>query len=130
MALAACGGASATPSPSSLENVSPPVVEATAPVQSEVPSSAPTEPAGAYTATAICDAIGLRKTPSTSGARLKVINSGTAVHVVAAVDGTAYKAGACGTSGSGWLEIDKVGGASVQDLYGVSLVYAAAGFFQ
>ena len=82
------------------------------------------------TSTAVCDGITLRKTPSGSGARVKVINSGTAVHVAATIKGTAYTAGSCGTSGSSWLKIDKVAGKTVKSAYGVKYVYAAAGFFQ
>jgi len=59
-----------------------------------------------------------------------VITSGTAVHFVATVTGTAYTAGACGNSGNTWLKIDKVGGKSAQSAYGVKYVYAAQGFFQ
>jgi 3D (Asp-Asp-Asp) domain-containing protein len=78
----------------------------------------------------MCDSVSLRKSASSSAARLKVIPSGTSVHVVATVTGTAYTAGSCGTSGSDWLKIDKVGGKTAKTLYGVSYVYAAAGFFQ
>ena len=81
-------------------------------------------------ATAICDGITLRKTPASSGAKVKVINSGTAVHVVATVNGTAYSVGSCGTSGSTWYKIDKVGGKTAKAAYGVQYVYAASGFFQ
>lgn len=78
----------------------------------------------------MCDNVSLRKAASSSAARVRVIPSGTSVHVVATVTGTAYTAGACGSSGSDWLKIDQVGGKSAKSLYGVSFVYAAAGFFQ
>jgi hypothetical protein len=80
--------------------------------------------------TAVCDGITLRKKAASTGTKVKVIGSGTAVHVVGTVNGTAYTANSCGTSGSNWLKIDKVGGKSVQSTYGVKYVYAAAGFFQ
>ncbi len=79
---------------------------------------------------AICDGISLRKSPTSTSAAVSKINSGTAVHVVATVTGTAYTAGSCGVSGSDWLKIDKVAGKGVKAKYGVPYVYAAAGFFQ
>lgn len=138
-ALAACGGSTGSPSPSG-SGASP----ATASSSPSGPAGASSEPTAsgseaaaspsaalpAGSMTAICDGISLRKAASSSGAKLKVINSGTAVHVVATVDGTAYTAGSCGTSGSSWLKIDQVGGKAVKSLYKVNYVYAAAGFFQ
>ena len=78
----------------------------------------------------MCDGISLRKLPKATGARVKSINTGTVVHVAARVTGTAYTAGACGNSGDTWLKIDKVGGKTAKAAFGVSYVYAAAGFFQ
>jgi hypothetical protein len=136
LALAACGDSSATQSPSASDiGSSAPSADSSssaAPISSltptEVPVTAP--PASGSTLTAICDGISLRKSASTSSSRLKTINSGTAVHVVATVNGTAYSAGSCGASGRSWLKIDKVGGKSAKSAYGVTYVYAAAGFFQ
>jgi hypothetical protein len=137
MVLASCGDSSATPSPStSAAESSMPSADAgssSTPSESQAPGEATPAASAATsgsTSTAICDAISLRKSPSSSSTRLKTINSGTAVHVVAEVSGTAYSAGSCGTSGSTWLKIDKVGGKSVKSAYGVSYVYAAAGFFE
>ena len=139
MALAACGGSSGSPSPSSSDagssaapsgstsapgDASPAASES---VNTDSPSaSLPAE----GISSAVCDAISLRKSPASSGAKVNAINSGTAVHVAATVSGTAYTAGACGTSGSEWLKIDKIGGKTAKSLYGVTYVYAAAGFFQ
>ncbi|MHB8961073.1 MAG: SH3 domain-containing protein [Candidatus Limnocylindrales bacterium] len=135
MALAACGGSSGSPSPSASDagssaaaSGSPSTLPAS-PTASEVASPSAAPPA-AGTSTAVCDGISLRKSPSSTAAKVRAINSGTSVHVVATVSGTAYTAGACGTSGSEWLKIDKVGGKTAKSLYGVTYVYAAAGFFQ
>jgi glucose/arabinose dehydrogenase len=134
IALAACGGSSASPSASSASTQSPSEVASSSapPVASVEPSIAPAESAPAITdtATSICGAVVLRKQPSSASGKVKVIATGTAVHVVETVAGTAYTAGSCGTSGSDWLKIDQVGGKSVKTAYGVQYVYAAAGFFQ
>jgi len=140
MALAGCGGSSTSPSPSASgsgsasSSPSAGASSSSRPVASTEPGasvepSASTVVSGS-SATAICDGITLRKTPASSGAKVKVINSGTAVHVVATVNGTAYSVGSCGTSGSTWFKIDKVGGKTAKAAYGVQYVYAASGFFQ
>jgi hypothetical protein len=54
----------------------------------------------------------------------------TKVRVVATVDGEAYTTGACGTSGSQWVKVDRVNGTSMRKLYDVPFGYAAAGFFE
>ncbi len=134
--LAACGGSSATPSPSASDQGSAAPSAAagpsSAPLESPPPTASPSPavPGPGSTATAICNGIGLRKAASASSTKLKTINSGTAVHVVDTVTGTSYTAGSCGTSGDTWLKIDKVGGKSAKSAYGVTYVYAAAGFFQ
>jgi hypothetical protein len=137
MVLAGCGDSSATASPtgsSSVESVAPSSDSGAsmAPSESQSPSEAPiaSQTASGSTSTAICDAISLRKSASTSSSRVASINSGTAVHIVGTVHGTAYTAGSCGTSGSSWLKIDKVAGKSAKASYGVTYVYAAAGFFE
>ncbi|MFN8631506.1 MAG: hypothetical protein U0838_14670 [Chloroflexota bacterium] len=136
MALAACGGSSGSASPSASDTGSAsPSAEASSsagPISSASPSeeASASLPASGSTATAICDGISLRKKASSSGTKVKTIGSGTEVHVAATVTGTAYSAGSCGTSGNTWLKIDKVGGKSVKTTYGVSYVYAAAGFFE
>ena len=134
MVLSACGGSSASPSASSAASESPSAAASgtAAPVASNPPSTEPTasQPVDTSSATTICGAVVLRKQPSSSGAKVKVLPTGTVVHVVATVTGTAYTAGACGTSGSDWLKIDQVGGKSAKAAYGVQFVYAAAGFFQ
>jgi hypothetical protein len=138
-ALAGCGGSSATPPPSASSGASASAASSAASSASIEPGAsstaattpaADTSPPDTSTYTAICDGISLRKAASSSAARLKTISSGTAVHVVATVQGTAYTAGSCGTSGSTWLKIDKVAGRTAKAAYGVTYVYAAAGFFQ
>jgi len=137
-ALAACGGSSSSASPSASgsgsSSTSPSADASTSadPAATNQPSVAPSASTAVpgSTATAACDGVTLRKTPSSSGSKVKVITSGTAVHFVATVTGTAYTAGACGNSGNTWLKIDKVGGKSAQSAYGVKYVYAAQGFFQ
>lgn len=136
MSLAACGGSSGTASPSASGSGAPSASagasSSAAPLDSASPSAEATAslPVSGSTATSICDGISLRKKAASSGARVKVIPSGTEVHVVATVNGTAYTASGCGTSGNTWLKIDRVGGKSVKSAYGVSYVYAAAGFFE
>ena len=138
MALAACGGSSGSPSPSasgagssSAASGSPSSNPGASPTASDGANEAsPSAAAPAGTSTAVCDGISLRKSPSSTAAKVRAINSGTSVHVAATVSGTPYTANACGTSGSEWLKIDKVGGKTVKSLYGVNYVYAAAGFFQ
>jgi hypothetical protein len=136
LTFAACGGSSPSPSPSASEQgaVTPSAgtSASTAPQESTAPATEETSaaPATGSIATAICDAIILRKAASTSASRLKTINSGTAVHVVETVSGSTYQAGSCGTGGDTWLKIDEVGGKSATSAYGVTYVYAAAGFFQ
>ena len=140
MALAGCGGSSGSPSPSASGSGSGstsarPSVGAsssTSPTATSQPSDAPSASTAVSgsSATAICDGITLRKAPGSTGAKVKVINSGTSVHVVATVNGTAYSASSCGNGGSTWLKIDKVGGKTAKAAYGVQYVYAASGFFQ
>ena len=138
MALAACGGSSGSPSPSasgagssSAASGSPSSNPGASPTASDGANAAsPSAAAPAGTSTAVCDGISLRKSPSSTAAKVRAINSGTSVHVAATVTGTPYTAGACGTSGSEWLKIDKVGSRTAKSLYGVTYVYAAAGFFQ
>jgi hypothetical protein len=134
LTLGACGGSSATPSPtiSSEVSLAPSVAPVSAPPESLQPSLAPASeaPVAGSTSTAICDGISIRKSSTTSSTRLGSINSGTAVHIVATETGQSYTAGACGTSGDTWLKIDRVGGKDAKSVYGVTDVYAAAGFFQ
>jgi hypothetical protein len=136
MALAGCGGSSGSPSPSasgsSAPSASAGASSSVPPAKSNPPSAEATAslPAVGSDATSICDGVSLRKKPASTAAKVKVINSGTAVHVAATVTGAAYTAGACGASGNSWLKIDKVGGKSVKSTFGVSFVYAAAGFFE
>jgi hypothetical protein len=138
IALVGCGGSSSSASPSASGAGSSAASPSTSASRSAGPAAstgASVEPsasaaASGSTATAVCDGITLRKQPAASGAKVKVINSGTAVHVVATVSGTAYTAGSCGNSGSDWFKIDKVGGKTAKAAYGVQYVYAAAGFFQ
>ncbi|MHB8890747.1 MAG: hypothetical protein ACYC65_01740 [Candidatus Limnocylindrales bacterium] len=131
--IAGCGSGSS--SPSSL-TASPTMASASAAATAAPaagPTAAPTvEPttAGPVTMTAACNAVGIRKLPSSNGALIVRIGAGTEVRVAEIVPGDAYEAGACGSAGDAWLKIDLVGGKDVKTLYGVSLAYAAAGFFR
>jgi hypothetical protein len=129
--IAGCGSGSATTAPAASPVASPsdaPIVTPTE-TTTEAPIVEPT-PADATTTTAACNAVGIRKLPSSSGALIVRVAAGTEVRVVETVVGDAYKVGNCGTAGETWLKIDQVGGEGVQDLYGVTFAYAAAGFFR
>ena len=129
--VAACGGSEATPSPSA--DASTPVetpAVTTAPVtQAPAEESAPPA-AETVRMTALCAGVAIRKGPSTEDDVLVRVVKGTKVRVVETFAGASYRAGACGTSGSDWLKIDRVAGKSVAKAYGVPYVYAAAGFFE
>jgi hypothetical protein len=132
---AGCGGSPATPSPepSAAEVTEAPVPGATENAgATEAPTVAPTEaPAAAgSTMSSVCAAAGVRKAPKTNAKLLVRLAKGTEVDVVAKVNGDAYKAGSCGTSGKKWLKIDAINGTPVQVTYGVPYAYAAAGFFK
>lgn len=123
LSLAACGESTATQTPSSVAPSAPPTLTPTI-TPTEQPSS------GAMTMTAACNAIAVRKSPSLSGSLVARINAGLTVSAVDVVSGDAYTVGACGSAGDSWLEIDEIGGKTVQSLYGVPLVYSAAGLFR
>ena len=125
--IAGCGSASATASPAASPTDAP-IVTPTETV-TEAPIVEPT-PAEVTTTTAACNAVGIRKLPSSSGALIVRVGAGTEVRVVETVVGDAYKAGNCGTAGETWLKIDQVDGKGVRALYGVTFAYAAAGFFK
>ncbi|OGO58739.1 MAG: hypothetical protein A2V85_15130 [Chloroflexi bacterium RBG_16_72_14] len=128
LGLAACGGSAPTASPSP---ATPAPTAAPAATPSPPPTAAPSASTGAATTRiAVCDAVSLRKTPSTTGELVARAYLGTKVRITEAVTGDAYTAGACGESGDAWLKIDRVGGKSVQALYGVPFVYSAAGFYR
>lgn len=128
-----CGGSTPTAAPSSpapssaAPTVMPDVTPATAP--SVEPSASPSNALPA-TMTAACIAVGLRKTPSTTGALAARISTGATVHAVEVVAGDAYKVTACGSSGNAWYKIDEVNGKTVQALYGVPFVYSASGMYR
>ena len=125
--IAGCGSSSPTATPSaSLTDV--PTTAPTAP-PTEEPVVEPTA-ATKTTMTAICNAVGVRKLPSSTGALIVRIGLGSEVRVVEVVPGDPYQAGACGSAGDIWLKIDQVGGKSIKTLYGVSSAYTAAGFFK
>lgn len=125
--IAGCGSASPTAAPSASPADVPTTAPTTAPT--EDPAAEPTA-ATQTTMTAICNAVGVRKLPSSTGALIVRIGLGAEVRVVEVVPGDPYKAGACGSAGDVWLRIDQVGGKSVKALYGVSSAYTAAGFFR
>lgn len=124
--VAACGGASPTASP---EASSPAPSVAPAITLAPEPTAPPPDATGA-TVKAACDAVSLRKSPSTTAELVGRVYIGTKVRVVETVTGDAYTVGACGTSGDTWHKIDKIGGKTVQSLYGVPFVFSAAGFFK
>ncbi len=73
----------------------------------------------------------LRSSPSTSAASVALVQTGSTVTSAGIVSGGAWSASCPGSvSGSTWLTITAVNGASVSSLYGVDLVYAAAGLFR
>ena len=129
--LAGCGGSDATPSPSAEESASTAPAATQAPA-STAPSTAPEATAGAgkEKLLAICAGVAVRKGPTTGDDLLVRVAKLTKIRVVETVQGESYEAGACGTSGSDWLKIDRINGTSVKKLYGVKYGYAAAGFFQ
>jgi hypothetical protein len=129
--LAACGGSEATPSPSAEASLpaETPVVT-TAPVTEEPPGATEAPTAGTVRLGALCAGVAIRKGPSVDDDVLVRVAKGTKVRVVETVAGGSYEAGACGSSGSDWLKIDRVAGKAASKLYGVPYVYAAAGFFE
>jgi uncharacterized protein YgiM (DUF1202 family) len=128
--LAACGGAEASPSASADAATEAPI-ESMAP-EVEEPSAEVEEPAVPETVSLVaqCAGVGVRKGPTKSDDVLVRVNKGTKVRVVETVTGDPYEAGSCGTSGDEWLKIDRIGGKSVQALYGVPFGYTAGGFFE
>jgi hypothetical protein len=125
--IAGCGSSSPTAAPSASPADVPTPAPTTAPTEEPV-----VEPTAATqtTMTAICNAIGVRKLPSSTGALIVRIGLGAEIRVVEVVPGDSYEAGACGSAGDIWLKIDQVDGKSVKTLYGVSVAYTAAGFFR
>jgi hypothetical protein len=129
--LAACGGSEATPSPSPEGSVAAPTEAPEAAPASESPAEEPAEPADATVRmNALCGGVAVRSGPTTGDDVLVRVSEGTRVRVVETVEGDAYEAGSCGSSGSDWLKIDRVAGKAASTAYGVPYVYAAAGFFE
>jgi len=128
--LGACGGSEASPS-AEAEAATEAPVDSTVP-QVEEPPAEPEATAAPETVrmAAMCAGIGVREGPSKDDKVLVRVNKGTKVRVVETVTGDAYEAGACGTSGDEWLKIDRIGGKSIEALYGVPYGYAAGGFFE
>jgi len=125
--IAGCGSASPTAAPSASPADVPTTAPTTAPTEEPV-----VEPTAVTqtTMTAICNAVGVRKLPSSTGALIVRIGLGAEVRVVEVVPGDPYEAGACGSAGDIWLKVDQAGGKSIQTLYGMSFAYTAAGFFR
>ena len=125
LGLMGCGGSSPTDAPVT----TPPSAEPTL-----TPTLAPSEGSStsdvAGTQTAVCDAIGVRKSPSTDGILVARVYKGATVHVVGVVTGDPYTVGACGSSGDTWLKIDEINGKTIDSLYGIELGYTAAGLYQ
>ena len=127
VAIAACGSDSPTGSPDASSGDAPVVTPTEAATEAPIVEPTPGVPT---TTTAACNAVGIRKKPSTDGALIVRIGAGTEVRVVETVVGDPYTAGNCGAAGDAWLKIDEVGGKGVKALYGVSFAYAAGGFFR
>lgn len=125
--IAGCGSGSPTATPSASPADVPTPAPTTAPT--EEPLVEPTA-ATQTTMTAICNAVGVRKLPSSTGALIVRVGLGAEVRVVEVVPGDPYEAGACGSGGDIWLKIDQIGGKGVTTLYGVPFAYTAAGFFR
>jgi len=123
LGVVACGGSSPTEAPAT---------PTSAPAESVAPSEAPAESVepAAMTLAAACDAIGVRKSPSTDGALVTRISRGSTIHVVDMVTGDSYAVGNCGTSGDTWYQIDEIDGTSVLSKYGEAFVYSAAGLYK
>jgi len=128
VSLAACGGSTATETPSEAPVTAAPVAtQAPSPEPSSGPAVDSSLPRNVV---AQCNGIALRSDPSTSGSLLARVSTGVKVRATELVAGDGYTTGACGTSGDTWYKITKVGGKTVKSLYGVTPVYAASGFFE
>jgi hypothetical protein len=127
--VAACGGGEASPSPSV---VAEPTAAPTQAPPSEAPSVEPASepPAVVDRRLASCEGVAIRTDPSTTAEIVVRVAKLTKVRVAETLDGEAYTAVACGTSGSVWIKIDRINGTSVRKLHGVPFGYAAAGFFE
>src|SRR5215212_7483423 len=87
---------------------------------------------GATGMTPRCDDINLRAGPSTNRAAVGQVDEGDRVTVVNTVDGGGYGV-SCNDefrSGSRWRKISAINGRSVESLYGVDHVFAAAKLFR
>ena len=125
LGLVACGGSSPTDAPVT----TPPTPEPTL-TPTVAPSDSPSTSGVGETQTAACDAIGVRKSPSTDGTLVARAYKGATVHVAEVVTGDSYTVGACGSSGDTWLKIDEVNGKAILSLYGIEFAYTAAGLYQ
>ena len=129
MLVAACGGGEASPSPSVVaEPTAAPTDAPATEAPSVEPASAP--PAEVVRMLARCENVAIRTEPATTAELVVRVAKLTKVRVAETLEGEAYTAGTCGTSGSEWIKIDRINGTSVRKLYGVPFGYAAAGFFE
>ena len=120
--IAGCGSGSPTASPST-SAAAPASAGAATTAPADTPTEAPSVAANTaepIAMTAACNAVGLRKLPSSKGALIVRVGAGTSVRVVETVSGDAYKGGTCGTDGDTWLKIDQVAGKGTKALYGAS----------
>jgi hypothetical protein len=124
----AIGGPPPTPSTTPAPATERPSVAPATEPPSEAPATQP--PAEVVRMLAACEGVAIRTEPSTGAELVTRVAKLTKVRVAETLDGEAYEAGACGTSGTEWLKIDRINGTSVKKLYGVPFGYAAAGFFQ
>jgi hypothetical protein len=131
--LAGCGGSDASPSPSVEPSASEaaatqPAATASHPAASQPAASTPAS--SSKTKKAACASVAVRMAPTPSGKLVVRLAKGTKVRIVESVTGDSYTAGTCGTSGDGWVKIDRVNNKSIKKAYGVDFGYVAAGFLK
>jgi SpoIID/LytB domain protein len=103
-----------------------------APTPTPTPTPAASATPEPTLASASCN-VNLRTKPTTSATREGTIAAGTTVRVIAKVtSGGSYATECAGrdVAGKAWLKIDRINGKSASALYGVSVVYGAAGLFR
>ncbi len=125
LGLVGCGGSSPTEAPRTAAPTAEPTLTPTL-----APSDEPSTSGVGETQTAVCDAIGVRKSPSTDGTLIARAYNGATVHVAEVVTGDSYTVAACGSSGDAWLKIDEINGKTIVFLYGIDFAYTAAGLYK
>jgi hypothetical protein len=134
VSLGGCGmiGGVPTPEPSVEVTTAPSDVPASeAPTPTPAPTATP-QPVPKGTKWAVrCGGVRLRSGTTTSSAQVAMLNQGDVVVASGSVAGGPWSFTDCGGSGSGsqWIKVVAVNGRTVQDLYGVKVLYAAQGLF-